>query len=59
MYADVFSEQTFDALPPQCDFDHAIDLKESFTPRVAKLYLLNPTELNACKTFVDENLWMG
>ena len=41
-YTDVFSEQTFDALPPRCDFDHAIDLKESFTPKVAKLYPLNP-----------------
>ena len=29
-YADVFSEQTFDALPLRRDFDHAIDLKESF-----------------------------
>ena len=35
IYADVFSEQTFDALPPQRDFDHTIELKESFTPKVA------------------------
>ena len=58
-YADVFSEQTFDALPPQRDFDHAIDLKESFMPKVAKLYPLNPEELTACQTFVDENLKTG
>ena len=31
-YTDVFSEQTFDILPPRRDFDHAIELKESFTP---------------------------
>ena len=58
-YTDIFSEQTFDALPPRRDFDHAIDLKESFTPKVAKLYPLNPEELTACRTFVDENLKTG
>ena len=46
-YTDVFSERTFDALPPQQDFDHAIDLKESFMPKVAKIYLLNPQEEGA------------
>ena len=58
-YADVFSEQTFTTLPPQRDFDHAINLKESFTPKVSKLYLLNPEELAACQAFVDKNLKMG
>ena len=58
-YADVFSEQTFNALPPHWDFDHAIDLKESFTLKVAKLYLLNPQELDTCKEFIEENLKMG
>ena len=58
-YIDVFSEQTFDILSPQRDFDHAIELKESFTPRVAKLYPLNPEELTACQAFVDENLKTG
>ena len=58
-YADVFSEQTFDTLPPQRDFDHAIDLKESVMPKVAKLYPLNPKELTACQAFVDENMKTG
>ena len=58
-YTDVFSEHTFDILPPRRDFDHTIDLKESFTPKVAKLYPLNPEELTACRTFVDENLKTG
>ena len=44
----MFSEQTFDILPPCRDFDHAIDLKEMFTLKVAKLYPLNPDELTAC-----------
>ena len=59
VYVDVFSEQTFNALPPRRDFDHAIDLKESFTPKVAKLYPLNPKELAACQAFIDENLKTG
>ena len=58
-YADVFSEQTFNALPPRRDFDHAIELKESFMPKVAKLYPLNPEELVACQTFIDENSKTG
>ena len=58
-YADVFSEQTFNTLPPQQDFDHAIDLKESFMPKVAKLYPLNPEELAACQAFINENLKTG
>ena len=58
-YINVFSEQTFDTLPPQRDFDHAIDLKESFVPKVAKLYPLNPEELASCQAFVDENMKTG
>ena len=41
-YANIFSEWMFDTLPPQWDFDHAIELKESFVPKVAKVYPLNP-----------------
>ena len=58
-YVDVFSEQTFNTLPPQRDFDHTIDLKESFVPKVAKLYPLNPKELATCQAFVDENMKTG
>ena len=58
-YVDIFSEQTFDILPPQCAFDHTIDLKESFIPKVAKLYPLNPQEVEACHEFVEENLKTG
>ena len=58
-YANVFSEQTFDTLLPWWDFDHAINLKDLFVPKVAKLYLLNPQKLDACREFVDENLKTG
>ena len=49
----------FNTLPPRQDFDHAIDLKDSFVPKVAKLYPLNPQELDACTVFVEENLQTG
>ena len=58
-YANVFAEQTFNTLPPWQDFDHAIDLKELFVPKVAKLYPLNPEELAACKVFIDKNMRIG
>ena len=41
-YADIFSKRTFDVLPPRWEFDHPIKLKESFIPKVAKVYPLNP-----------------
>ena len=58
-YVDIFSERTFNILPPWQDSDHAIDLKESFIPKVAKIYPLNPQEVKACKDFIEENLKMG
>ena len=58
-YANVFGEQMFNTLPPCRSFDHAIDLTSSFVPKVAKLYPLNPQEVDACKAFVEENLQTG
>ena len=58
-FADVFSEQTYDILPPHHPFDHTIELKDSFIPKIAKVYPLNPVEKEACKTFIDEHLKMG
>ena len=58
-YTNMFSKQTFDILPPWRDFDHAVNLKELFTPKVAKLYLLNLQELDVCREFIEENLKMG
>ena len=57
--ANVFSEQTYDILPPHRPVDHTIDLKDSFIPKIAKIYPLNPTEKEACKAFIDEHLKMG
>ena len=39
--------------------DHGIDLKETFVPKVAKSYPMNPKEMEACKAFIDEHLKSG
>ena len=58
-FADVFSEQTYDTLPPHRPFNHTIKLKDSFVPKIAKVYPLNPAEKEACKAFIDEHLKTG
>ena len=58
-FDNVFSEQTYNILPPHCPFDHTIELKDSFIPKIAKVYPLNPAEKEACKTFIDEHLKTG
>ena len=56
---DIFSEKTHNVLPPHWPYDHAIDLKPLFVPKIAKVYPLNPKEQEACKTFIDEHLKIG
>ena len=58
-FADVFSEQTYNILPPHHPFNHTIELKDSFIPKIAKVYPLNPAEKEACKAFINEHLKMG
>ena len=58
-FADVFSEQSYNTLPPHCPFDHSIELKDSFVPKIAKVYPLNPAEKEACRAFIDEHLKTG
>ena len=58
-YAKVFDEPKDRKLPPQWPFDHAIDLKETFIPKVAKTYPINPKEMLVCKEFIDEHLKSG
>ena len=58
-YAKVFDEPKEGELPPRQPFDHGIELKEAFFPKVAKSYPMNPKELEACKTFIDEHLKSG
>ena len=58
-YAKVFNEHGEGELPPQRPFDHRIDLKETFIPKVAKTYPMNPKEMEACEAFIDEHLKSG
>ena len=58
-FTDVFSEQTYNILPPHCPFDHTIELKDSFVPKIAKVYPLNLAEKDTCKAFIDEHLKTG
>ena len=58
-YAKVFDEPKAGKLPPRRPFDHAIDLKDTFIPKVAEAYPLNPKEMDACKEFIDEHLKLG
>ena len=37
-FSDVFSEKTYNILPPHQSFDHTIKLKDSFIPKIAKVY---------------------
>ena len=58
-FEDVFSEKTHNQLPPHCLYDHVIDLKPDFTPKIAKVYPLNPQEMETCKAFIEEYLKTG
>ena len=58
-FADVFSEKTHDQLPPHHPYDHTIKLCPDFAPKIAKVYSLNPTEMEPCKSFVEEHLKTG
>ena len=58
-FEDVFSKKTHDKLPPHRPYDHVIDLKPSFTLKIAKIYSLNPQEMEMCKAFVEEHLKTG
>ena len=58
-YADfrnIFEKKIIDELPPSRTFNHAIKLNEGFSPKVAKIYPLNPKEQEACKAFVNKHL---
>ena len=58
-FEDVFSEKTYEVLPPHRPYDHTIDLKPSFVPKIAKVYPLNPKEKEACQAFIEEHLKTG
>ena len=58
-FTSVFSQEATTRLPPLRPYDHEINLKETFTPKIGKLYPLSPDERTAMDTFVDEHLASG
>ena len=55
-FTDIFAKSTHDQLPPHRPFDHTIDLKDMFVPKITKVYPLNPKEKETCAAFVEEHL---
>ena len=58
-YAQVFSKEATDHVPPSRPYDHTINLDESFIPKIGKLYPLSVKEWEAADEFIDENLRSG
>ena len=56
---DVFLKESFDALPNQKVWDHAIDLEPGSKPLNCKVYPLSPNEQSELDTFLQENLKSG
>ena len=52
----MFNNPKAGKLPFRRLFDHTIDLKDPFVPKVAKVYPLNPKEMDMSKEFTDEYL---
>ena len=58
-FKDVFSKETFDALPPQKPWDHVIELEPGSKPANCKVYPLSPKEQVELDAFLEENLCTG
>ena len=58
-FEDVFSKETFNALPPRKPWDHAIELEPGSKPTNCKVYPLSLKEQVELDTFLDENLHTG
>ena len=55
-FRDVFSKESFDELPKQKHWDHAIDLKPASQPFSMKVYPMSPVEQKELDDFLEENL---
>ena len=58
-FSSVFSEEEAHSFPPSQPYDHAINLNDSFVPKVGKIYPLTPKEQKATEDFLEENLQLG
>jgi len=55
----VFGKRESERMPVQKAWDHAIELKEGFTPRKGKVYLLSREEREEVQVFVEDQLRKG
>ena len=58
-FSSVFSEEEAHRFPPSRPCDHAINLDDSFVPKVGKIYPLTLKEQRATEDFLEENLQLG
>lgn len=58
-FEDVFAKESFDALPSQKQWDHAIELLPGALSSNCKVYPLSPKELTELDDFIRENLATG
>ena len=58
-FQDVFSKESFDELPEQKQWDHAIDLKPESQPFSTKVYPMSLIEQKELNDFLEENLSSG
>ena len=55
----VFSERPIGQLPKSTKYDHTIDMKPDFVPKIQKPFSLNPKEEATVDAFINENLKKG
>ena len=55
----VFGKKKSERMPVQKTWDHAIELKEGFTPKKKKVYLLSREEREEVQAFVKDQLRKG
>ena len=55
----VFSKRESERMPVQKTWDHAIELKEGFTPKKGKVYSLSREEREEVQAFVEDQLRKG
>ena len=55
----VFSKRESERMPVQKTWDHAIELKEGFTPKKGKVYSLSREERKEVQAFVEDQLRKG
>ena len=58
-FTNVFSKESFDALPNRKVWDHAIELELGSKPANCKVYTLSPNKQTELDAFLQENLCSG